>query len=51
MKFFEGDERIVGYGYSNGNGLGGDWGLLNGEDVTAAGEVYLGVLKGLRGGV
>ena len=43
VDFLQGNESVVAYGYSLGNGLGKTWPMINDQTgkITAAGEVYL----------
>ena len=47
VQYLEGEERVVAYGYSNGDGLPEDWKLFDGQgEITANGKVYLEALGG-----
>jgi hypothetical protein len=45
--YFEGNEKVVAYGPSNGAGLGDVWPLTDNGELTASGKTYLNVVRGL----
>lgn len=48
VSYFEGNEHVVAYGPSNGNGLGNVWPLTDSNgDLSASGKTYLAAIKGL----
>lgn len=48
VRYFEGEERVVAYGPSNGEGLGEVWPLTDGEGrLMASGRTYLEIVTGL----
>lgn len=48
VSYFEGNENVVAYGPSNGNGLGDTWPLTDGNgELTASGKTYLAAIKSL----
>jgi len=49
VAFLQGNESVVAYGYSNGNGLGTVWPMINSDTgaITASGQVYLDTISTL----
>ncbi|KAK5134192.1 hypothetical protein LTR08_006852 [Meristemomyces frigidus] len=51
VKYFEGNDNVVAYGPSNGEGLGDVWPLTDSStgSLTTSGQTYLNAIKGLTG--
>lgn len=49
VRFLQANESVVAYGYSNGDGLGTAWPMIDSATgaVTASGQVYLDVISAL----
>ena len=49
VAFLQGNESVVAYGYSNGDGLGTTWPMIdsNTGDMTPSGQVYLDTISAL----
>lgn len=48
VTFFQGNESVVAYGYSNGNGLGAAWAMIDSNGaITTSGQVYLDTISAL----
>ena len=48
VEFFQGNDSVIAYGYSNGNGLGTVWPMIDKSGtISASGQVYLDAISAL----